>query len=109
MLPHINSPPGLQYIIVFPKRTDQENISKIKKHRNHSQLKEQENSPEGANNETDLCNLTDIEFKKRGNEKIPKKLRTDINSNADYFKRELETIRRNQEKFENSFSRQKLS
>ena len=26
-------------------------------HRNHSQLKEQENSPEGANNETDLCSL----------------------------------------------------
>ena len=30
----------------------------------HFQLKEQENSPEGANNETDLCSLTDIEFKK---------------------------------------------
>ena len=27
----------------------------MKKHKNHSQLKEQENSLEGANNETDLC------------------------------------------------------
>ena len=32
--------------------------------RNGSQLKEQENSSEGANNETDLCILTDTEFKK---------------------------------------------
>ena len=30
------------------------NISEIKKFRNHSQLKEQENSFEGANNETDF-------------------------------------------------------
>ena len=28
--------------------------------------------------------------------KIPKELRTDINSNTDYFKKELETIRWNQ-------------
>ena len=32
--------------------------------RNHSQLKEQENCPEGANNETDLCSLRDTELKK---------------------------------------------
>ena len=31
----------------------------MKKLRNHSQLKEQENSPEGANNERDLCSLKD--------------------------------------------------
>ena len=37
------------------------NISKMKKLRNHSQFKEQENSPEAANNETD-CSLTDTEF-----------------------------------------------
>ena len=29
----------------------------MKKLRNHSQLKEQENSPEEANNERDLCSL----------------------------------------------------
>ena len=39
-------------------------ISKIKKLRNHSQLKEQESSPEGAKNETDLCSLRDSEFKR---------------------------------------------
>ena len=33
-----------------------------------------------------------------------KELRTAINSNADYFKKELETIRRSQEKLENSFA-----
>ena len=36
----------------------------MKKHRNHFQLKEQENSPEEAKNETDLHSLTDAEFKK---------------------------------------------
>ena len=33
---------------------------------NHSQLKEKEKSPEGANNETDLCSLTDT-VQKGGN------------------------------------------
>ena len=42
---------------------NKKNISKIKKLRNQSQLKEQ-NSPEEANNERDLCSLTDIKFKK---------------------------------------------
>ena len=36
----------------------------MKKQRDHSQLKDQENSYKGKNNETDLFNLTDIEFKK---------------------------------------------
>ena len=40
------------------------NTSKMKKHRNHSQLKEQENSPKAVNNEADLCSLTEIEFKR---------------------------------------------
>ena len=31
----------------------------------------------------------------------------DINSNADYFKKELEIIRRSQEKLENSFAEMK--
>jgi len=34
------------------------------KHRNHSQVKEQHNIPERANNITDLCSLTDTKFKK---------------------------------------------
>ena len=65
--------------------------------RNHSQLKEKENSPEGTNNETDLCNLTDTEFKKE-RAKILKELRVDMNSNADYFRKELENVRRNHKK-----------
>ena len=36
----------------------------MKKIKNHSQLKEQENSPEGANNEINLYSLTDTKFKK---------------------------------------------
>ena len=36
----------------------------MKKLRNHSRLKEQENSPKEVNNETDLCRLTDVEFKR---------------------------------------------
>ena len=75
----------------------------MKKHRNHSQLKEQENSPKADNNETDLCSPTDIEFKREVLE-IRKELREDINSNADFFIKELENIWRRQEKLENSFA-----
>ena len=81
----------------------------MKKLTNHSQLKEQ-NSHEPANNETDLCSLTDIEFKREIvkilKELRPhiKELRVDMNSNAYYFRKELETIRRSQEKLENSFA-----
>ena len=58
----------------------------MKRPRNYPQLKEQDNSPEGANNEAKLCGLTDTEFKK-DTEKILKKLtanmkelRVDMNS-----------------------------
>ena len=36
----------------------------MKKHRDYSQLKEQENPPKGAKNEMHLCDLIDIKFKK---------------------------------------------
>ena len=36
--------------------------------------------------------------------KILKELREDMNSNADSFRKELENIRRSQEKLENSFA-----
>ena len=36
--------------------------------------------------------------------KILKELRADRNSNADYFRKKLENIRRSQEKLENSFA-----
>ena len=60
-------------------------ISKMKKHRIHYKLKEQ-NSSKGENNKTDFCSLKNTEFKKEVM-KILKELRTAIGSNADYFKR----------------------
>uniref|UniRef100_A0A8D0ME70 L1 transposable element RRM domain-containing protein n=1 Tax=Sus scrofa TaxID=9823 RepID=A0A8D0ME70_PIG len=81
----------------------------MKKLRNHSLIKEQENSPEAANNETDLCNLTDIEFKREIVKILKelrltiKELRADMNSDADFFGKELENMR-NIEKLENSFA-----
>ena len=48
----------------FPKLTEKEKHKQVKKFRSHSQLKQQENSPEATNNETDLCSLTDTEFKR---------------------------------------------
>ena len=68
----------------------------MKKLKNHSRLKEQ-NSPEAANNVTDLCSLTDMKFKKEI-VKILKELRANMNSNPGYFQKELENIRRHQEK-----------
>ena len=56
----------------------------MKKQRNHSQLKDQENSPERTNNETGLFSLIDIEFKKEIM-KILKELRRTIDRNADYY------------------------
>ena len=80
------------------------NISK-KKQRNHTQLKDQENSPEGMNNETDLFSLIDTEFKKEVM-KILKELRKVIDRNAECCKKDLE-IMRSQEKLENSFAKTK--
>ena len=85
----------------------------MKKLRDHSQLKEQENSPEAADNETHLCSLIDTEFKKEIVKILKelkvnmKELREDINSNAYYSRKELENIRRNQEKLGNSFAEMK--
>ena len=81
----------------------------MKKLRNHSQLKEQENSPEAAYNKTDLCSLTDTEFKRKVVKILKelrlniKELRADMNSNSDSFRKELENVRSNREKLENSF------
>ena len=74
----------------------------MKKLENHSQLKEQEISPKGANIETDLCSLTDTEFQKEI-VKILEELRADMKSNIYYFRKELANRRRRQEKLENSF------
>ena len=76
----------------------------MKKLRNHSQLKEQKNSPEAVNNEADLCRLLDTKFKREVVKILKelrlniKELRANINSNVDSFTKELENIRRNIEK-----------
>ena len=75
----------------------------MKKLRNHSQLKQQENSSKAGSYETDLCTLTDLEFK-REIAKILKDLRGDMNSKADSLRKELENIRKSEEKQENSFA-----
>jgi len=61
------------------------------------------NSPKAINDETDLCSLTDLEFK-REIVKILKEFREDMNSNADTLRKEQENIRRSQEKLENSLA-----
>ena len=82
----------------------------MKKLRNQSQLKEQKNSPKTVNNETDLCTWTDIEYETEIVKILKelglniKELREDVKSNGDSFRKELENIRRNIEKLENSGS-----
>ena len=78
----------------------------MKKQKDHSQLKDQENSPERTNNETDISSLPDPKFKKEVM-KILKELRKAIDRNADYWKKELETIKRSQLKLENPFAEMK--
>ena len=73
----------------------------MKKLRNHSQLKQQQNSSKAVNNETETCSLADLEFE-RETVKILKKLREDMNSNADSLRKELKNVSRSQE-LENSF------
>ena len=74
------------YSLVSLNSQKKKNISKMKKLRNDSQLKEQENSPEAPNNETDLCSLPDTKFNKeivkirKGLRVNMKELRVDINS-----------------------------
>ena len=93
------------YSLASPHSPKKKNTSNMKKLRNHSQLKEQENSPKAVHNETDLCSLTDTKFKKEAL-KLLKELREDINSNADSFRKELENMRRRQKKkqLENPFA-----
>ena len=75
-------------------------ISKMRMVKNNYKLKEQ-NSPESANNESELCSVTDIEFKREIVKILKelilniKKLRADMNCNADSLRKELENIRRN--------------
>ena len=56
----------------------------MKKLRIHSQLKEQENSPEAAQSETDVCSLRGTEFKKE-TVKILKELRVNMKELREYI------------------------
>ena len=82
----------------------------MKKLRNNFQLKEHKDPLEGENNGTDLFGLTETKFKKEIVKILKelkvnmKELRADINSNAYYFRKELENLRGRQEKLENSFA-----
>ena len=66
----------------------------MKKLMDPSQLKELEDSPEGANNETDLCSLKDTEFKEKivkilkGLKVVMRELKVDMTTNADYLRKE---------------------
>ena len=75
----------------------------MKKLRNHSQLKQQENSAKAVNNETNLCTLTGSEFK-REIVKILKELCENMYGKADSLRKDVDNIRRSQEKLENSFA-----
>ena len=98
-VPRQKKPSHREYKSTKKKKTTR----KMKKPRNHPQLNQQENSPKAVNNETHLCSLTDLEFK-REIVKILKELREDMNSNADTLRKELENIRRSQEKLEHSLA-----
>jgi len=64
----------------------------MKKQRNHSHLKEQENSPKRTDNEADLFSLKDTEFKKEII-KILKELRKAVDKNADYCKKRTKNFK----------------
>ena len=78
----------------------------MKKQRNHSQIKEQEHSPERRDNEADLFSLKDTEFKKEII-KILKELRKAADKNADYCKKRTKNFKKEPRKIH--FPRQKLS
>ena len=70
---HRNSPPRLQQLVSISSQK-KKNMSEMKTPRNHSQLKERENLPEAANNESDTCIRRDTELK-RETAKILEELR----------------------------------
>ena len=74
----------------------------MKKQKDSFQLKDQENPlTKRINNKTDCFCLIDTKFKKEIM-KMLKELRKVIKRSADDCKKELETVRRSQEKLENS-------
>ena len=80
----------------------------MQRQRNNSQINEQDKSPERTNNERDLAGLLDLEFKKEII-KMLTNLRKIVNRNADHCNRELETIKMNQSKIQNSIAEIKIN
>ena len=78
----------------------------MKKQGNHSQLKDEEHSPERTNNKADLFTLIVTDLKK-GDTENTDKVRKGYCQKYRVMKKELETIKRNQEKLENSFTETK--
>ena len=73
MEPALPAHPGLcQTTVWLPQIRRKRKTSMVKKLRNYSQLRQQENSPKAVINEIDLCSLTDFEFKKRDTENAKK-------------------------------------
>ena len=64
-------------VSITSQKKKKKKTSKMKKLKNHSQLKEQPNSPEAVNNETHPCSLIDSEFK-RERVKILKELKVNM-------------------------------
>ena len=77
----------------------------MKKQGNHSQLKDKEHSPKRTNNKADLFTLIVTDFKKGDTETLT--VRKGYWQKYRVMKKELETIKRNQEKLENSFTETK--
>ena len=73
----------------------------MKRQRNYTQSKEQEKSSERTNYETELTCLLDPKFKKVVI-KMLTELRKIINRNTDHCNKELEAIKMNQSKIDNS-------
>ena len=74
----------------------------MKKQRNHSKLRE-EKSPERTTNEIDISSILHPELKKEVI-KMLQELRKIMDRNAGHCNKELETIKRNQSKLDNSIA-----
>ena len=72
----------------------------MKKQRNHSQIKDQENSPKRT-----MFQYNRLQVQKGGNKDTER--RKAIDRNASYCEKGLESIKRRQSKLENSFAEMK--
>ncbi len=78
-------------------------MSNVNKQRNHSQLKDQEKSPESMIKEIDIDGLLDQDFKK-GVIKVLKELKEIVFRDIKYVKNGIEAIKKNQVELVKSFA-----